>query len=84
MARESAAAGAHADTGLDTVLGQILWQEMRLLGYVTIHTKHLPLLSSNVTSGWAKFMEWKYPVSIEITSPGAFKGAGAIEAAASL
>ncbi|KAL1305567.1 hypothetical protein AAFC00_007173 [Neodothiora populina] len=34
--------------------------------------------------GWAKFMEWKYPVSIEITSPGAFKAAGAVEAAASL
>lgn len=29
-------------------------------------------------------MEWKYPVSVEITSPGAFKGVGAIEAAASL
>ncbi|EME46663.1 hypothetical protein DOTSEDRAFT_70618 [Dothistroma septosporum NZE10] len=34
--------------------------------------------------GWGKFMEWKYPVSVEITSPGAFKGAGLIEAAASL
>ncbi|KAM3425305.1 hypothetical protein BST61_g7252 [Cercospora zeina] len=34
--------------------------------------------------GWAKFMEWKYPVSVEITSPAAFKGAGAVEAAASL
>lgn len=29
-------------------------------------------------------MEWKYPVSIEITRPGSFKAAGAIEAAASL
>jgi hypothetical protein len=29
-------------------------------------------------------MMWKYPVSVEITSPGAFKGVGAIEAAASL
>lgn len=37
-----------------------------------------------VIIGWAKFMEWKYPVSIEITSPGLFKGAGVIEAAASL
>ncbi|EMF13980.1 uncharacterized protein SEPMUDRAFT_147852 [Sphaerulina musiva SO2202] len=34
--------------------------------------------------GWAKFMEWKYPVTVEITSPGLFKGVGAIEAAASL
>lgn len=35
-------------------------------------------------SGWAKFMEWKYPVSVEVTSPGVFKGTGAVEAAASL
>lgn len=34
--------------------------------------------------GWARFMEWKYPVSVEVTSPGLFKGAGAVEAAASL
>ena len=34
--------------------------------------------------GWAKFMEWKYPVTIEVTSSAAFKGAGAVEAAASL
>lgn len=35
-------------------------------------------------TGWAKFMEWKYPVTIEITSPGSFKAAGAVEAAATL
>lgn len=35
-------------------------------------------------TGWAKFMEWKYPVTIEITNPALFKGAGAIEAAATL
>jgi hypothetical protein len=34
--------------------------------------------------GWAKFMEWKYPVEIVITNKAAFKGAGAIEAAATL
>jgi hypothetical protein len=34
--------------------------------------------------GWAKYMEWKYPVHIEITNPGLFKGIGAVEAAASL
>lgn len=34
--------------------------------------------------GWGRFMMWKYPVSVEITSPGAFKGVGAVEAAASL
>ncbi|KAK3069928.1 hypothetical protein LTR53_011364 [Teratosphaeriaceae sp. CCFEE 6253] len=34
--------------------------------------------------GWGRFMEWKYPVTVEITSPGLFKGAGVIEAAAAL
>ena len=33
---------------------------------------------------WAKGMEWKYPVIVEVTSPGTFKAAGAVEAAASL
>ncbi|KAH7402271.1 hypothetical protein DE146DRAFT_461108 [Phaeosphaeria sp. MPI-PUGE-AT-0046c] len=34
--------------------------------------------------GWAKWMEWNYPVEIVISSPKTFKAAGAIEAAASL
>ncbi|KAI9889214.1 MAG: hypothetical protein M1814_005663 [Vezdaea aestivalis] len=34
--------------------------------------------------GWARFMEWKYPVEVVITSKAAFKGAGAVEAAASI
>lgn len=36
-------------------------------------------------TGWAKFMEWKYPdVEVRVTSPATFKGAGAVAAAASL
>ncbi|KAF2267214.1 hypothetical protein CC78DRAFT_92998 [Lojkania enalia] len=34
--------------------------------------------------GWAKFMEWKYPVEVVVSSPKMFKAAGAVEAAASL
>lgn len=34
--------------------------------------------------GWKRFMEWKYPVEIVVTSPGLFKAVGAVEAAASL
>ncbi|KAF1842933.1 uncharacterized protein K460DRAFT_367870 [Cucurbitaria berberidis CBS 394.84] len=34
--------------------------------------------------GWAKYMEWQYPVEIVFTSPKTFKLAGAIEAAATL
>ncbi|KAL8707755.1 MAG: hypothetical protein Q9220_007275 [cf. Caloplaca sp. 1 TL-2023] len=34
--------------------------------------------------GWARFMEWRYPVEIVITNEKAFKGVGAVEAAASL
>ncbi|KAF7590749.1 hypothetical protein BBP40_002487 [Aspergillus hancockii] len=33
---------------------------------------------------WTKFMEWKYPVEIVVKNPAAFKGAGAVEALASL
>jgi len=34
--------------------------------------------------GWAKYMTWKYPVEVVITSQAAFTGSGVIEAAASL
>ncbi|KAF1825334.1 uncharacterized protein K489DRAFT_315279 [Dissoconium aciculare CBS 342.82] len=34
--------------------------------------------------GWAKYMEWQFPVSIEVTSPTAFKAAGLVQAAASI
>ncbi|KAI9826668.1 MAG: hypothetical protein M1819_007302 [Sarea resinae] len=34
--------------------------------------------------GWAKFMEWKYPVEVVVTSKSAFRGTGAIEAASPL
>ncbi|PQE17631.1 MFS general substrate transporter protein [Rutstroemia sp. NJR-2017a BVV2] len=33
---------------------------------------------------WAKYMTWMYPVEVKITSKAAFKGAGAVEAAAAL
>ncbi|TVY23247.1 Uncharacterized protein LHYA1_G007291 [Lachnellula hyalina] len=33
---------------------------------------------------WAKFMTWKYLVEVRFTNKGAFKAAGAVEAAASL
>ncbi|KAL6245897.1 hypothetical protein RBB50_007050 [Rhinocladiella similis] len=34
--------------------------------------------------GWKSFMEWRYPVEIVVTNKAAFKGTGAIVAAASL
>jgi len=40
--------------------------------------------STDLSTGWAKFMEWKYPVEVVVTSPKTFKAAGAIQAAASL
>ncbi|KAJ5917772.1 hypothetical protein N7454_010147 [Penicillium verhagenii] len=33
---------------------------------------------------WTRFMQWKYPVEFVMRSPGMFKAAGAIEAAATL
>lgn len=37
-----------------------------------------------MNTGWAKVMEWKYPVDIEINNKGVWNVAGAIEAAPSL
>ncbi|MCJ1357764.1 MAG: hypothetical protein MMC33_007760 [Icmadophila ericetorum] len=34
--------------------------------------------------GWARFMEWKYPVEVVITSKRSMRVAGAVEAAATL
>ncbi|KAI9805617.1 MAG: hypothetical protein M1833_005109 [Piccolia ochrophora] len=34
--------------------------------------------------GWARFMEWRYPVQVVITNKKAFKGAGMVEVAAAL
>ncbi|KAF2745374.1 hypothetical protein M011DRAFT_379290, partial [Sporormia fimetaria CBS 119925] len=33
---------------------------------------------------WGRFMEWKYPVEVVVTSPKLFKATGVVEAAASL
>lgn len=35
-------------------------------------------------AGWTKFMQWKYPVEIVVTSPKLFKATGLVEAAATL
>ncbi len=37
-----------------------------------------------VIAGWAKYMEWMYPVEVRITNKSAFRAAGAISAAATL
>ncbi|KAH6682985.1 hypothetical protein B0J14DRAFT_632618 [Halenospora varia] len=34
--------------------------------------------------GWAKYMEWMYPVEVKFTNKTTFKAAGAVEAAATL
>lgn len=34
--------------------------------------------------GWKRFMEWKYPVEVVVTSPATFKAAGVVGAAAAL
>lgn len=42
------------------------------------------MIGADNRTGWAKFMEWKYPVEVVFTSKKTFKAAGAVEAAASL
>jgi len=47
-------------------------------------TGGFPRVMTDNQTGWAKFMEWKYPVEIVFTSKKTFKAAGAVEAAVSL
>lgn len=47
-----------------------------------VHEQELMILMLFV--GWGKWMEWMYPVEVRITNKGAFRAAGAAEAAASL
>jgi hypothetical protein len=56
---------------------------MRILGYVIADACRRQL-KLNKSVGWAKYMEWNYPVEVVVTSKKAFKLAGAVEAAASL
>lgn len=79
------------DDGICAVFGQDVREEMRFLGYVwSLHYSEDSgariVGSANILCflGWARFMEWKYPVEVVVTSKAAFEGAGAIEAAASL
>lgn len=35
-------------------------------------------------AGWAKYMEWAFPVEVRMTNPTAFKAGGAVAVAATL
>ena len=39
---------------------------------------------ADVRTGWAKFMQWKYPVEVVVTSKRTFNAEGAVEAAAAM
>jgi hypothetical protein len=82
MERVTAANGAVVDHGLGAIHWEILWQEMRILGYVMF--KYFGMRQQLTGTGWAKYMEWNYPVEIVVTNKAAFRAAGAVEAAASL
>lgn len=85
MERKFAADRAPADNGCCAIHWEILWKEVRILGSVICMPCPVHQASADVVFiGWAKYMEWKYPVEVVITSPGEFKVAGAIEAAAAL
>lgn len=42
------------------------------------------LMELRLIVGWAKYMEWMYPVEVAITNKTAFKATGAVSAAATL
>jgi hypothetical protein len=50
------------------------------VSYGSIHSNYLPANHLD-TSGWAKYMEWMYPVEVRYTSKTAFKTIGAVAAA---
>ena len=55
---------------------------MCLLGSVYPTCSFLSLLIR--VAGWAKWMQWRYPVEVVYTDKAAFRATGAVEAAASL
>lgn len=64
-------------------IGKYFGRKLAYWGKATYEQSSAP--ESDMTHlGWAKYMEWQYPVNVVITSPSSFKGAGAIEAAATL
>ena len=60
--------------------GNILWGERE--GKARGEMFELTMEFQN--TGWAKFMQWKYPVEVVVTSKKTFNTTGAVEAAASL
>lgn len=62
-------------------IGKYFGRKCAYWGAFTVDVDDVMELTS---AGWAKWMEWNYPVEVVITSPGTHRMAGAIEAAASL
>lgn len=83
MEGEHPPAGVAHDHGACSFCWKVSWEEMRILGYVLEMNWMLDNANGRFT-GWTKFMEWKYPVEVVVRSPTVHKGAGAIQAAASL
>jgi hypothetical protein len=81
---ESAAAGIGLDDGHCAVRWEILWPEVCILESVPLAYLHTVRLLTRLIKGWAKYMEWMYPVEVRFTNKTAFKAAGAVEAAATL
>lgn len=86
MDREPAAARAPADDGAGALSGEVFWEEVRLLGYVSGSASPAESGEGRLTvfgtmTGWAKWMEWHYPVEVVVTDKRAFRGAGMVEAA---
>lgn len=59
----------------ERLLGSENWGLCWVLGLMCADTVLCPGV------GWAKFMEWKYPVEVVITNKSAFRAAGIVEAA---
>ena len=99
MDRISTTAGTSVDYGFGAIRGEVLWEEVCILGSVGSSPAIITLGPARVlgtvqamrfrkwadtSTGWGKWMEWQYPVRVVITDKNMFRAAGLVETVASL
>jgi hypothetical protein len=80
---KSAAVGVGLDDDHCALRWEVLWKEVCILEWVLSHPSR-EISTDSGFIGWAKYMEWMYPVEVRFTNKAAFRAAGAVEAAATL
>jgi hypothetical protein len=82
MGSKPATAGASINDGGRPIHWEILREKVCILEWVIICKAFFGSLANHGgASGWAKYMEWMYPVEVRYTSKTTFKATGAVVAA---